>query len=429
MDTSEPAADERALIGAILNGYPDMHTLTVTDRDFGQIGHAFIWQAFRQIDADGNLPDRQLVRHYMGDRVQQLPGGDDYLANLPDTRPDNAPMFANLVSGHSARRRLADLGTQFHQLVGRDVDTVSMLDEARQWIDELLEQGQPETMTDVWQSLVDRLDRGVPNAAPLPWQQLDRLVGGLQPGTLTTVGARPSIGKSIVLENIATHIGRTGRRVLMSSLEMSAVELMQRTTAYTAGVSLSRFRQQLDYDDPDRQKIMQARDRVLSANMAYDDRPGQSLADIRARAWQEKRAATRQGTMLGAIVVDYLGLVTPSDRRMSRQQQLGEITGGLKQLSKALGVPIIIASQLNRLSEYRKDSTPMLADLREAGDIEQDSDTVILLDEDAVQMDSGEWESTDEVRMIVAKNRNGPTGETNVRKWGSYARMDEQGAA
>jgi replicative DNA helicase len=427
-------ADEQALLGCILDGYPDIPQLarTVTADDFQHPAHAIVWSAMLAIHADGHTPDQQLVVNQVGPKqTQRLLDNGAYVFGLGQhSVPANAPVYARQVRAHSIRRMVASLGAKMQQLPDDpDIDPDELLDNARTWLDDQLGRGRGD-LTSIDQAIEQVLqvtEHGEPEAMPTPWEDLNGLIGGWYPGQLTVIGARPGIGKSILLENAATAVARGGPRVLFVSLEMTAKELTQRTVAHTTKIPLSKIRGRIHPQDSDMARITNALSTITSANIEFADRASQTLPDIRSAAWEQKQVARRQGTHLGLVVVDYLQLINTKHPKLSRQQQVGEYSRGLKQLSKELECPVLAASQLNRSGENRPTGQPVLSDLREAGDIEQDSDIVILMHEEVVE-DGGQKISSGDVDLIVAKNRHGGTGHRRVQKWGHYSTLTE-GAA
>ncbi len=235
---------------------------------------------------------------------------------------------------------------------------------------------------------------------PTGFVDFDRLTGGLRPGQLIVLGARPSMGKSALALDIGLNVARTAGPVLFTSAEMGAIELGARVLA-GGGVASDRLLAGR-LDDLDFARLEARRAELAGAPLLIDDSPGTTLLAIRARA---RRQATRGGLVL--IVVDYLQLVAGERRGTRREVEVAEISRGLKALARELHVPVLAVAQLNRAVELRADKRPLLADLRESGQLEQDADLVLLLHRPAVydlDADPGAAE------LIVAKHRNGPTG-------------------
>lgn len=423
--------DEQELLGAILHGFKDVPALAriVSAGDFQHPWHGWIFDACLKVHAEGLQPDPILVKDRLGSLALKLPQGPAYLAGLDSMVPAQAPHYAELVHKAAVRRKIADTG---HRLVQAsedpDTDPDALIGRASDFLFSLNRKA-TNTRVTIWDALeqvMDVADNGEKAGIATPWPSLNRLLSGLHPGQLITIGARPGAGKSIACENLATWVAREyGRRVLFVSLEMSAKEVTQRTMAHTARVELTKIRtggQALSIIDRD--AMDRASSVITNTPIDFTHTPNQTLADIRAAAWESHQDALRQDQQLGLVVVDYLQLVTPRDQRITRQQQVGEISRGLKKLARELEVPVVAAAQLNRATVGRSNGTPVLSDLREAGDIEQDSDDVIFLHEVVVE-EHDRLLKTGEVRMIVAKNRQGPTGEVSVQKFGHYSRLAE----
>lgn len=267
---------------------------------------------------------------------------------------------------------------------------------------------------------IDEIDKGLPPAAPTPWADLNALIDGWSPSTVTVVGARPGVGKTLMLLQAAISLSERGY-VAYHSLEMSRGQLNMRLLSQMAGVSYTRMRRRT-LSDHDWDRIAAARVRVPDLRLSVDDRGGVQVLDIRSHA----RTLARKGP-LAAVVVDYIQLVSTArgDRR-NRQEQIADWSRQLKLLSMELEVPVIVASQLNRNSEARTDRKPTIADLRESGALEQDSDVVLLLHVDERgETDPRQDAEPDPMDVHVAKNRYGATGHVTLMREGALARIDD----
>ena len=256
---------------------------------------------------------------------------------------------------------------------------------------------------------------------PSGFVDLDRLTSGFQPGTFSVVAARPSQGKSSLLGDFALNVAIKAQvPVAIFSLEMSRHELVERFLASQSKVDSQRIHRGT-LDDNDWTRISGALGRLATAPVFIDDSSATTLTELRAKC---RRLRSKVG--LGLVVVDYLQLMPSSTRPENRQQEVSAISRGLKQLAKDLDVPVICAAQLNRSLEYRSDKRPVMADLRESGQIEADADIVMFIYRDEVY--NPDSESRGEAEVIVAKHRNGPTGTvrlaflTNYTKFVSLAR-------
>jgi replicative DNA helicase len=253
------------------------------------------------------------------------------------------------------------------------------------------------------------------------FNDLDEIMSGLQPSTLNIIGARPAMGKTSFGLGIATHIAMTAKKpVLFFSLEMGHAELTQRILSSEERVDSQKLRTGRLVDN-DWTKIGKAINR-LEVPLLLDDNPRVTVMEIRAKA---RRMKARYGG-LALICIDYLQLMSGGTNSENRQLEVSEISRGLKILARELEVPIIALSQLSRNHESRGDKRPMLADLRESGSLEQDADVVALLvrpeqyedDPDAKAEVSGKAE------LIIAKQRNGPTGDIPLTFIKEYTRFE-----
>jgi replicative DNA helicase len=265
---------------------------------------------------------------------------------------------------------------------------------------------------------LSRKDVGL-TGAPSGFVDLDSLTGGFQHGNLIVVAARPSMGKSSLATNIAENAAIDhGVPVALFSLEMSEAELAHRFIASQARVSSDELRKGRVRGDrwP---KVLNAVEKLASAPIYLDDSSDIGVLEMRAKA---RRLHARHG--LGLIVVDYLQLVRPDTRADSRVEQVGQISRGLKILARELDIPVIAVSQLSRAVESRNPPIPMLSDLRESGQVEQDSDVVMFIYRDEYY--NAESERLGEADLIVAKHRNGPIGQitlTFLPKYPKFANL------
>ncbi len=248
------------------------------------------------------------------------------------------------------------------------------------------------------------------------------MTSGLQPGELIVVGARPSLGKTALALNIATHATiRLAKRVGMFSLEMSKESLVIRMLCSEAEIDSHRFRGGFLDHATDWPRITRALGRLAQAPLYIEDTPALSIMQIRAKA---RRLKAEKG--LDLLIVDYLQLVTGHGRFENRTQEVSYISRGLKGIAKELNVPVLALSQLSRAPEQRPGQRPQLSDLRESGSIEQDADVVIFIYRDRRTKEDEEFQEEPgvETKLIIGKQRNGPTGEVPVVFLKPYARFE-----
>lgn len=419
---------ERSLLGSVLGGFPDVPTLgrIVSAADFDKPAHGAIWQACLAVHSSGQRVTPMEVMEVMGKAAHSLPGGATYLTDLSDPVPVRAPHYAEKVREEAILRQVHGLGMRCQQMLeNRGEMTVNeMLTRIRTWSDEIQAEQRTgaTTVDDALERVLKVAEDGAALGVSSPWLDMtEALGGGWFPG-LYVVAARPGVGKTLMLENIGTDMARRHHKfVAFASLEMTAEEITQRTLAHTAKVELSKIRAGGSQLSPQNwQAINEASGRMMGTRVRYDDRPAQTIDHIRAFAWETRQEALRAGSELGMVCVDYLQFMEARDRRLSRQQQVGEMSRGLKRLSKELAVPVVAGAQLNRGGAQRADATPLLTDLREAGDIEQDADVVMLMHEETDEAKT----PTGVIDVYLGKNRHGPQKHVKFQRWGHYSRME-----
>jgi replicative DNA helicase len=346
-------------------------------------------------------------------------------ANTPSI--GNAEYYARIIEELALLRRLVSVAAEITELgYSLPEDVSDVLDRAESLVFEVSQRRVVDSMTPLRDLLGQSLDhlehlftRGESiTGLATGYADLDEQLAGLQPSNLIVVGARPAMGKTSFALGMVAHAGiKLNQPVLLFSLEMSHLELTQRLLCSEARVDANRMRTGRLLET-DWTKIGNAISRMSDAPIFIDDNPNLTVMDIRARA---RRLKSRSG--LGLVVVDYLQLMTGRHGAENRQVEVSEISRGLKILARELEVPVVALSQLSRNLEMRQDKRPMLADLRESGSIEQDSDVVLFIYRDEIyNPEASESQGTAEV--IVAKHRNGPTGVTRLAFIGHHARFD-----
>jgi len=259
-------------------------------------------------------------------------------------------------------------------------------------------------------------NKGKVIGVPTGFRDFDQKTSGLHPSDFILVAARPSMGKTTFVLNIAQYAAVQARiPVAIFSLEMSKDQLAQRMLSAESNVELQKIRTG-ELDENDWIKLVQAAGPLSQAPIFIDDTPGISAMEIRSKA---RRLKLEHG--LGLIVIDYLQLMSGRGRAENRQQEVSEISRSLKALARELNVPVITLSQLSRAPEARQDHRPMLSDLRESGAIEQDADLVCFIYRDEYYNPDTEKKNIAEV--IIAKQRNGPTGTVELVFLGQYTKF------
>jgi len=382
--------------------------------------HQVIYSHLLQIHRDDIPIDLVILR----DRLKQsgeldAVGGLDYLQSLGEATPSTANLvhYAGRVRDCYLKRELIRTGNQVASL-GYDPATPAMesLMDAEQKIFKL---GQhvvtsntstsAEIIPILMKDIQRRRDGGV-RGLRTGFQELDEMVHGLARGELTVLGARASMGKTSLALNIVEYITcDSSMNVGIFSMEMSAVTLMERLLASRSSITCEQLQRGIDANWPKFEQLESASTELQATGIFIEDCPSLTPTELKARA---RRLYTRHG--LDLIVVDYLQLMHAPGVR-DRYVEIGQISHALKALARDLNVPVLALSQLNRAPDARSDNRPRLSDLRESGDVEQDADVVMLLyREDYYQSELGDKEPSNMAELIVAKNRNGPTGKINL---------------
>jgi replicative DNA helicase len=349
-------------------------------------------------------------------RLEEV-GGVEAIDELASWVPTagHARDYGRIVRDNSRMRALLTTSYEIQaSVLTRDAPPRELLERAERSVLEVAEDERQKTFRSVAEILDEETDKlhhlsvlKTPlTGTPSGFKDLDEKTGGFQPGNLVVIAARPSMGKSALVANIAENAVLRGHAVALFSLEMSESELAQRFVASQArirGEDLRRGR----VAEGKWQKILEACQTLAEAPLWVDDSSDTGVLDVRAKA---RRLHHQVDGGLGLIIIDYLQLMRHEGRVESRVEQVGQISRGLKGLARELNVPVIALSQLSRAVEQRGgEKKPILSDLRESGQIEQDSDLVMFIyREEYYDKDS---ERPGEADIIIAKHRNGPVGD------------------
>ena len=361
-------------------------------------------------------------------------GGIAYLSQLQDAVPSaaNLSYYLEIVKEKHMLRRMIQTCTG---VVGRiydyEGDVAKLMDEVEREIlkvNESRAQAGRKPIKELVSAGLLAIEamfgrKGQITGIPTGFADFDRMTDGLHGGEMIVVAARPSIGKTSLSMNIAEHVAiELGLPVGVFSLEMSAESLVMRMQCSLARVDLRSVRDGF-LTEADFPRLMTASSRISNSQLHIDDTPALSILDLRARA---RRMFQQHGIKL--FVIDYLQLLNSAGKRRdeNRQQEIADISGGIKALAKELKVPIIVLAQLNRELEKDKKRKPRLSDLRESGAIEQDADLVGMLYKPNRDDDDDDGPESDgvAVNLLIAKQRNGPTGDVNLTFLKPYTRFE-----
>lgn len=354
-------------------------------------------------------------------------GGPEYLTSLINAVPTSIHVeyYARIVERTAILRRLIEAAGKIAQLAyGEAEDIDQVVDRAEQVLFDVSQRRVRQALVPIKSILTqyyDRLEylhqhRDESMGLPTGFVDLDRLLGGLQPSDLIIVAGRPGMGKSSFGLTVA-HSAATKYNAVVAffSLEMSAEQVVQRLIAGETGISSQRLRIG-DIRDVEWDKLMKATGMLSETAIFIDDTPTPSPMEIRTKC---RRLAAEYG--LDLVIVDYLQLMQGGTRVENRVQEISYISRSLKGLARELNVPIIAVSQLSRAVESRQDRRPILSDLRESGSIEQDSDVVLFIYRDELYHEDSDRRNVADI--IVAKHRNGPTGQISLRFMGEQTRF------
>jgi replicative DNA helicase len=400
----------------------------VRPHDFYAPKHEFIFNAVLSLFGKGEPTDVIAVTDELNKTGNLLKaGGADYLHSLASYVPTaaSASYYASIVSEKAVLRRLIEAGTRIAQSGYESQGEVSeLVNDAQSEIFKVASDSAGEDFVALNKSIDDAIHEmelaqnrgGELTGIATGFTELDQLTHGLHGGQLVILAARPAMGKSTLALDIARNAALAkGQSTIFFSLEMGRAEIAMRLLSAESAISLQSMRKGM-MAEKDWSKVASTRGRINDAPLYIDDSPNMTLVEIRAKC---RRLA--QQTDLKMVVIDYLQLLTSGKKVESRQQEVSEFSRALKLLAKELGVPVIAISQLNRQTEQSKDKKPELSHLRESGSLEQDADVVVLLHREGVF--EKDHPRAGEADLILAKQRNGPTGTVVVAFQGQYSRF------
>ncbi|MBB5327180.1 replicative DNA helicase [Tunturiibacter gelidoferens] len=411
-------------------------TMLLKTDDFALDSHRKIYDSMLHLVEAGHAVDIVTVADYLRKKKElDAVGGLPYLASLSEGLPRKLSIesYVRIVRDKSLMRQLltvCDMGMIEASDQGREaLDVLNQVSSRLTEISEHAVTGGFSDITAIVKESFGSIDalyeqgREVTGLAT-HYLEFDRMTSGLQESELTIIAARPSMGKTAWAINIAENAAvRGGKVVAVFSLEMSKASLLRRMLASQALVNSKAIQTGMLMRD-DRSKLIGALERLMESKMFIDDTPGITLAEMRAKA----RRLKQQHGSLDLIVIDYLQLMTGSTGSQkgfeNRTQEVSAISRGLKALAKEMKVPVVALSQLSRASEQRGgDKKPLLSDLRESGSIEQDADVVCFIHREEYY-DRENEDLKGKAEIIIAKQRNGPTGSIQLAYLADYTRFE-----
>lgn len=414
---------EMSLLGAVLLDDEVIADILehANPKDFYDKRHALIFDAMSRLYEKHKPIDLLTLTEELKkkDELETI-GGSSYLSELTNYVPTaaHAESYAEIVAQKAVRRRLIRASADISELgFDEETSTQELLEKAEAELFSVSDQSLKQDLVSLESVLTDSFDRleelhrnkGSLRGVRTGYRDLDNMTAGLQRSDLLILAARPAMGKTTLVTNLAYNVATIAKQpVLFFSLEMSKEQLVDRMLADASGVDSWNIRTG-NLSDDDFAKLSEAMGDMAEAPIYIDDTPGLSVLEMRTKA---RRAAHE--APLGLIIVDYLQLMQGSGRSDgNRVQEVSEISRGLKLIARELDVPLIALSQLSRSVEQREDKRPQLSDLRESGSIEQDADIVMFIHRPGYYEPDNE-ELQNITNLIIAKHRNGPVGKVDL---------------
>jgi replicative DNA helicase len=413
---------EMSLLGAILI---DEETLAdISDKlrpnDFYDKRHVLVFDAMMRLYERHRPVDLLTLSDELTKKAElEIVGGSAYLTELTNYVPTaaHAATYAEMIAQKAVRRRLIKASADIAELgYNEDQEIAELLSSAESELFAVSDTNTKQDLVSLEQILTESFDRmeelhrggGKLRGIPTGWRDLDNMTAGLQQSDLIILAARPAMGKTTLVTNLAYNVATKAKKsVLFFSLEMSKEQLVDRMLADASGVDAWNIRTG-NLSDDDFEKLSHAMGEMAEAPIFIDDTPGVTVLEMRTKARREAH-----NNPLGLIIIDYLQLMQGSGRSDgNRVQEVSEISRGLKLIARELNVPVIALSQLSRSVESRSPQIPQLSDLRESGSIEQDADIVAFIYREAYY--NPETDRQNITDLIIAKHRNGPVGKVEL---------------
>ncbi|MCE5303901.1 MAG: replicative DNA helicase [Planctomycetaceae bacterium] len=427
---------ERGVLGSLLldPNLCDDIAMILRPEDFYADANQKLYAQLLAMRDEGKRIDATLLleRLQAGGDLEAV-GGAAYLAEVVHSVPyaANAVYYAEIVQAKATLRSLIHASTEIlRDAYEPTLDPRELVNRAEEQIFAVRDQRASDQITPIHDLLVEafdridaRLEHGEGQGVPTGFQDLDTLTGGLHGSEFVVLAARPSMGKTALAMNIAENVAiEANVPTLFVSLEMARFELAQRMLCSQGRIDANKFRSGFLSKD-DRSKLVEASAKLGKAPMVVDDTPARTCTEIAACARRLKR---KQG--LGLIVIDYLQLINPDDPRDPRQEQVAKMARRLKAMARELEIPVLCLAQLNRQTEQGKEGhRPRLSHLRESGAIEQDADVVMFIHREEYYHTREEAQQqgiAGQADVIVAKQRNGPTGDVKLAWFDKYTRFE-----
>ncbi len=412
---------EQSVIGSMIM---DREAITaaseiLTEEDFYNKQYGILFETMIELNDEGKPVDLVTLQNRLKEKdvppeVSSLEFVRDLITAVPTSA--NIKHYAGIVAEKATLRKLIRVNEEIANTCYMGKENLEViLEETEKKVFQLVQQRNTGDYVPIRQVVMNALDKieqsgrnkGAVTGIPTGFMDLDYKTAGMQPSDLVLIAARPSMGKTAFVLNIAEHVAfKQNKTVAVFSLEMSKEQLVNRLLSLHSRVDSQHIRTG-NLSDQEWDKLIESANVIGKSNLIIDDTPGISIAELRSKCRKYKLEHN-----LSMIIIDYLQLMSGSGRSDSRQQEISDISRSLKAVARELSVPVLALSQLSRAVEQRPDHRPMLSDLRESGAIEQDADVVMFIYRDDYY--NHDTDRKDIAEIIIAKQRNGPIGTVEL---------------
>lgn len=421
---------EQSVIGSMIM---DRDAITaayelISGEDFYNKQYAVLFDTMVELNNEGQPVDLVTLQNRLKEKaVPPEISSLEYIGDLIRAVPTSANIkyYANIVAEKSTLRKMIRLNEDIANTCYTGKENLEfILEDTEKRVFQLCQRRNTEEFTPIRTVVMNALNKieaaakmkGAVTGIPTGFVDLDYRTAGMQPSDLVLIAARPSMGKTAFVLNIAEHVAfKQNLSVAIFSLEMSKEQLINRMFSLESNVDAQKLRTG-SLNDQEWERLLESAGVIGRSKLIIDDTPGISISELRSKCRKYK---LEQG--LSMIIIDYLQLMTGSGRSDSRQQEISDISRSLKAVARELSVPVLALSQLSRAVEQRPDHRPMLSDLRESGAIEQDADVVMFIYRDDYYDKDSEKKGISEI--IIAKQRNGPIGTVELAWLPEYTKF------
>ncbi len=421
---------EQSVIGSMIMDRDAISVASelISGEDFYNKQYGILFETMVEMNEDGSPVDLVTLQNRLREKdvppeVSSLEFVGDLIRAVPTSA--NIKYYADIVAEKSTLRRLIRLNEEIANTcyIGKE-NLEFILEDTEKRVFQLVQRRNTGDFVPIRQVVMNAMDKietsaknkGSVTGIPTGFTDLDYRTAGMQPSDLVLIAARPSMGKTAFVLNIAQHVAfKQNKAVAIFSLEMSKEQLVNRMFSLESSVDAQKLRTG-QLNDQEWERLIESAGVIGRSKLIIDDTPGISISELRSKC---RKFKLEHG--LSMIIIDYLQLMTGSGRSDSRQQEISDISRSLKAVARELSVPVLALSQLSRAVEQRPDHRPMLSDLRESGAIEQDADVVMFIYRDDYYNHDSEKKGVSEI--IIAKQRNGPIGTVELAWLPEYTKF------